>query len=190
MVFRGCFFVFLSIVGDSNLDAPSIDLLRDLVKTHRAEDYRKTFVFMHIASPVMGDVEKRRYRSVDEAGQLIARLEPDYVFSGHYHGYARKTVGRTTYIITGGGGDDLAPRALGHFHHAMVMRVGPDSVSEDILPLPNVTEQSDRFEKYLLTDAYPWLRRNRSLAVFLTFGLLATLFVLVGRLWLRRGDGT
>lgn len=176
---RGCLFVFLSVVGDSELDAPAIDLLEDLVAAYRPAKYRQTFVFMHVSPPVLDDVDAREYESVTRAGELVAALAPDYVFCGHHHGYARKTIGRTNYIVTGGGGDELADRKYGRFHHAMVMTVARDSVSEDILVVPHATDQTDRFEKYAMTDAYPWLAGNPVLAVSMTALVVGVMAVIV-----------
>jgi hypothetical protein len=84
----------------------------------------------------------------------------DYVFAGDYHGYRKITFKNTVYLVTGGGGAHLKKQKFGRFHHAMVVKVTPDSVSELILSVKRQEDFEDTIEMYALAEFYPWLRTN------------------------------
>ena len=115
---------------------------------------------MHIPPPISSDFTARSFENAKELVALFARFHVDYAIAGDYHGYARVTLRDTIYLVTGGGGAHLMPRKFGRFHHAIVLKVRRDSVSERILFVNPVEDVEDRAEELALAEVYPWLEDN------------------------------
>lgn len=171
--YQGCLFIGLRVIGDQESNQASLDFLISLLNKG-TEKYRKVFVFMHIPPPVPA-FDTRKFRAPEEFISLFQQLKVDYVFAGHYHGYARSTYGTTVYLVTGGGGATLDRTKARQFHHALLVRVGRDYVTEQIVPGPSSYELADGLEGTAVTRVYPWLSRHRVGAGILSTVLAGTL---------------
>lgn len=92
---------------------------------------RKIFVFMH-APPLdplgpNGIIRAERFQARWEG------LGVDYVIAGHLHQYSRAEIGSIVVLVSGGGGGTLRMVRSGRFHHALIIKVGKDQVTEEIL---------------------------------------------------------
>jgi len=176
--YQDCLFIVLRVIADPSSDRASVDFLKSFL-TKDVARYRKRFVFMHIPPPVPS-FDPRKTGAPEELVPLFEKLHVDVVFSGHYHGYARTEQNHTTYIISGGGGDHLVETTGRGFHHALVMGVGKDHVSEKIVAVPESLEWEDVIEKYAITEVYPWMSENRTAAITANVLLLVVLAVSIG----------
>ncbi len=173
--YQGCLFIVLRILNRHYSTRESLEFLGSLLSAQR-HDYDKVFVFMHIPPHVSPDFSARRFENEKELVDLFHRYRVDYVIAGDYHGYARVKVGNTVYLVTGGGGGHLEKQKFGRFHHAIVLRVGPNSVSERILHVNGMKNIEDRAEELALAEVYPWMEKNWPVAIFLNVGILGILF--------------
>lgn len=151
--YKNCLFIILRVVGDSAYDQASINFLKSL-ETGKKRKYRKIFVFMHVPPPVQ---KIKKFCAPAELLKLFQQLKVDYAFASHYHGYAHATLKNITYIVTGGAGTELEKSVYGQFHHAIVMTVGKDNVSETIIPLEECYDMEDKIERFAAVAGYRWL---------------------------------
>jgi predicted phosphodiesterase len=172
--YQHCLFVVLRVVGDVT-DQESVDFVKALLQQDR-EKYRRVFVFMHIPPPVL-DLPK--FTAPQEFIELFHQLQADYVFAGHYHGYAHTVLRDTTYLVTAGAGGDLDESSYGQFKHGMVITVGNDYIRETIVPL-EAHYSDDGLERFLLVDAYVWLQENDGLVygINIALGVVSLLVIL------------
>ena len=177
--YGNCLFIVLRIIGKPFSTDESLKFLEDTLKKSKGK-YRKTFLFFHIPPPVSNDFFSKHYENQWELMALINDYKVDYVATGDYHGYARVKVKNTNYLITGGGGSHLRDMKFGNFHHAIVIKVGENSISERILAADRVNEFEDGVERYVIAEYYPWVKNN--LFLFLIFNIGILLFLL-GLLW-------
>jgi hypothetical protein len=139
----------------------------DEVLTRERGSVRYVFVFTH--TPPLQRPDFYKVGSADPS-RLIGLFEAHhvtYVISGDLHGYRRAEQNGVRYLVTGGGGGRLDKRSpFGRFHHAVVLKVDGDGVTERILPmrpsLPHVFE--DGMDLWAVVSAVPWLRRYWFLA--------------------------
>jgi len=157
--YQGCLFIGLRILNSPYSTTESEAFLESLLST-RQRDYKKVFVFMHIPPPISSDFRSREFENSEKFIELFNKYQVDYVFAGDYHGYRRVKLENTVYLVTGGGGGHLEKQKFGRFHHALVIKVTPDSVSEDMLQVKRQEEFEDTIEMYALAEFYPWLRTN------------------------------
>lgn len=122
--------------------------------------YRHRFVFMHIPPPMTPLFRQRAVPEGDQFIRLFDEIGIDYVFSGHYHRYARVRLGSTNYIVSGGGGSRLLTNPPGQFHHALIVQVRRDSVEEDIIAVPRHKSIEDGLEKFVITEVWPMMKRH------------------------------
>ena len=181
--YQDCLFIALRTIGDPASSRASVDFLRSFLSRERT-NYRKVFVFMHIPPPVPS-LDSAKSTGPGELIPLFRRLKVDYVFAGHFHGYAQTKFNGTTYIVSGGGGARLDNRTSRQFHHAVVIRVGKDYVSERVLPIPWSYDLEDKLEYVAITKVYPWMSQNVVAVCVLNAGLLAAL-IGIGSLFYRR----
>jgi hypothetical protein len=139
-------FVVLRILEEPFSNDESITFLTRLKETRRGK-YQRIFVFMHIPPPVSPHFIARRYPDHEKLVTLLDELGVDYVFAGDFHGYARVKLRNTTYIVSGGGGARLNEKLGKQFHHALVVRVGRDSVSERFVHVDSNHHVEDFFER-------------------------------------------
>lgn len=164
---QGCLFVILRILNAPYSNTESLQFLEKLISEKASSRYRKTFVFMHIPPPISSDFRARPFEGSAEIVPLIEKLHADYVIAGDYHGYAKIIRKNTVYLVTGGGGAHLEEKKFGCFHHAMVLSVTKDSVSEKILVVDRDEDLEDRMERFALASMHPWLTNNVFAASFL-----------------------
>ena len=117
----------------------------------------------------LGDVYKR---------QLLDELGIEYVFAGDFHGYAQTKLHNTTYIVTGGGGAHLNEEKGKQFHHALVIRVTPDSFDKRIIAVSRTNDLEDRLEKLAISEIWPWIQRHAYLTVLLN-AVGITIFIML-----------
>ncbi|MFH0962677.1 MAG: metallophosphoesterase [Planctomycetota bacterium] len=175
---QGCLFVILRILDAPASNRDSIEFLRRLA-ADAPDRYRKRFVFMHIPAPVPGLAQGRSFAEGQELLEILRELGADYVFAGDYHGYSRTTYRGTSYIVTGGGGGHLHQKDS--MHHAVLVTVGADGVSEEILAVPRNEEFEDFMERFAISEAWPWMRLHPALAAAAN---AAVLLALIGSLTL------
>ncbi len=173
--YQGCLFIVLRILDRPYSTRESLAFLESLL-SGKPHDYRKIFVFMHIPPPVSLDFSARRFEDEKELVALFQKYHVDYVIAGDYHGYARVKVGNTVYLVTGGGGGHLEMAKFGRFHHAIVLTLGPNAVSERILHVNGMKNIEDRAEELALAEVYPWMEKNWPISIFLNVGILGMLF--------------
>jgi hypothetical protein len=178
--YQGCLFIVLRILNKPYPTRESLEFLDSLLSTRR-HDYRKIFIFMHIPPPVSSDFTARRFENEKEFVALFERYRVDYVIAGDYHGHARIQIKDTVFLVTGGGGAHLERGKFGKFHHAVVITVGPDWVSERILYVNRMKNIEDRAEELALAEVNPWMEKNWPVAILLNGGILGILF------WVFRG---
>lgn len=158
--YQECLFVVLRILNNPYPNKESLRFLEKLISEKISSRYRKTFVFMHIPPPISSDFSARPFEGSTEIVSFIEKLNANYVIAGDYHGYARITRKDTVYLVTGGGGAHLEEKKFGHFHHALVLKVTKDGVSEKILVVNRDEDLQDRIERFALASMYPWLTNN------------------------------
>jgi len=176
--YQGCLFLVLRILNKPFSNEESIAFLRSHLKRGPGK-YRKRFVFMHVPPRISLDFEARQFVESEELVTLLSELNVDYIFAGDYHGYAQIRLGTTTYIVTGGGGAHLEHDLFPQFHHAVILRVGKDFISERIIPAARDNDFEDRLEKLAITEVYPWLSQNRVAALVLNAVMVLSLIVFV-----------
>lgn len=176
--YQECLFVVLRILNPPYTNRESLQFLEKLISENTSSRYRKTFVFMHIPPPVSSDFKARPFDGSDEIVSLFEKLNPDYVIAGDYHGYARITRKDIVYLVTGGGGAHLEEKKFGRFHHALVLRVTKDGVSEKLLVVNRDETLEDGLERFALASVYPWLRGNLLAASILNILLLIISIIL------------
>jgi hypothetical protein len=170
--YEGCLFIVLRMLDKRRYSTKeSLVFLESVLSAHR-RDYRKVFVFMHIPPPVSTDFVARQFENPDKFVALCDTFNVDYVVAGDYHGYARVQRDETTYLVTGGGGAHLEKEKPGAFHHAVLIRVGPQAVSERILAVERDEELEDMIECWAIAEAYPWMRKHFGITILLNIGVI------------------
>ena len=182
--YRGCLFIVLRLLPPPEPTAESLAFLESALKT-RTADCRRVFVFMHCPLMSFGPV----VTPIADAGKFIAlfdRFKVDYVVCGHHHGYARTMVRDTVYLVSGGAGGRLDPAETASFHHAVVITVTPDRVSENVIRLPAGEELEDQVERLAVAKAYPLMEEHPSILIFDNLVILLLCALIVLRLLRRR----
>jgi hypothetical protein len=188
--YQDCLFVVLRILDPPFSNTDSIAFLKKLKGRH-PEKFRHRFVFMHIPPPISDSFVARQYSEWQELVSLFEELQIDTVFSGDFHGYARVQYGGVNYIVTGGGGSPLDhdKTTVRQFHHAVIVTVHQDHISEQILWAPGSFELEDYLEKVSLCNVYPWMLDNRptviGINIFLLILLITSAYGLMKRRTLR-----
>ncbi len=180
--YQNCLFIGLRVIGDSLSDRASLDFLESLLE-RKSKDYRKIFAFLHIPPPIP-TFDNRKFTAPAELISLFRRLNVDYVFAGHYHGYSLTRYGDITYIVSGGGGAQLDDDKIPQFFHAVVMEVGRDHVTERIIQISEQLDLKNTLKKFAIAEAYPWFRQykvvvyisNLILLIVLIFSIRYSLF--------------
>lgn len=179
-VYQECLFIFLRILDKPHSTKESLQFLEKFISENSSSKYRKIFVFSHIPPPISPDFDVRAFKGSSKFVSLIEKLRADYVICGDYHGYARVKKGNTVYLVTGGGGAHLKKNKYGCFHHAMVINVSKDQVSESILSVDRDEDLEDRIERLILADMYPWFR-NHFIIVSLLNSMLFVCCIIIFR---------
>ena len=140
-----CMFVFISHLDGRFSNRESLDYLRSLAGQDLGK-YRKRFVFMHIPPWVSPDIKERHTADEAELTRIFEDLHIDYAVAADFHGYNRTWLRGVEYLVTGGGGSHLHESTGRQFHHAVALTVGPDMVSERILPVAARFDPGDWLE--------------------------------------------
>ncbi len=163
-VYQDCLFIGLRILDEPYSNQESIDFLNHIA-SGPSDRFRHKFVFMHIPPPISPDFHARSFTGGAKLVALFNKLQVDYVFAGDFHGYARTHFGLTNYLVTGGGGARLKNKKFKQFHHAVVVTVSQDRVSERIIQVDKSDEFEDALEKLAVGEVYPWLIKYRMFVV-------------------------
>ncbi len=180
--YKGCLFIALRVTGrPSPIEIDETLTFLESVLESQRHRYRKVFVFMHVPPVSSPKLSEKNVERSDEYIALFDRFRVDYVISGHYHRYGRIKLKDTVYIITGGGGSDLEEHKFGSFHHAVIIKVGLNSISEDIVSVDAQNSVIDGLRRFALAETRPWMNDHLILFLFLNGGIFACCF------WLLRG---
>lgn len=185
--YQKCLFVILRTLNEPYSNEESLQFLEKLISKKDLPNYNKIFVFMHIPPPISSDFKAREFKGSLEIVSFIEKLKANYVIAGDYHGYARIAIRNTVYLITGGGGAHLEEGKFGQFHHALVLKLTKNAVSEKILMVNRKEELGDRIESLVLADIYPWMKNNLFAVSFLNIIALLCGFKVTSRT-LRNGS--
>ena len=163
----------------------SLDFFEKVLAEQRSR-YDRAFVFMHIPPDISPDFSARRFEGMDRFVALCDRHRVNYVITGDFHGYARVHLRDTDYLVTGGAGARLRATLFGKFHHAIVLNVSRESVSERILYVEPKTDLIAEAQWYATAHVHPWLVRRWYLAVPLDLLIAAVAFFALRALWRMR----
>lgn len=173
--YQQCLFIVLRVLDSPFSNKESIEFLRRF-RGEPLEKYRHRIVFMHIPPAVSSDFIARSLGESEQIVQLFDELGVDYVFAGDYHGYAKIKLRNTTYIVSGGGGAHLKEKKGRQFHHALVMRVGKDFVTEKFVHVPRINDLEDRIEKLAIVVVWPWMCKHKCFTIL--FDVLVVILLL------------
>lgn len=121
----------------------------------------KSYLFIGLGVlPAPFSSKVRRFKGADKFIELFERYQVDYVICGDYHGYGHLRKGSTVYILTGGGGARIKAKKYGAFHHALVFRITPQGICEEILIVNGRTDIEDVFEHAAMAGFLPWVKER------------------------------
>jgi len=170
-------FIVLRVLSGEYSNDESVEFLESVLSEKR-KDYERIFVFMHTPVSVSSYHSVKYADGSERLRSLFDRFNVDYVIAGDYHGYFRQKINNTVYIVTGGGGAELEKSQFGSFHHAVILTVTPESVSEEILFVDRKEDFEDFLECVALAEVYPWLKEHTALATLLNVSILAFCFLI------------
>jgi len=163
--YSGCLFVVLRTLKHPASNRQNVEFLRALIEKSPGK-YRKRFVFMHMPPSVCGEFTGRKFDQEQEIMSLVRQMGADFVFAGDFHGYGQVQRNGVTYVVTGGGGAHLRQK-IGGVHHAVLVTVSEDSVSQQLVAVPRSEEIEDRLERFAISEVSPWMRANMPAVVVL-----------------------
>jgi len=167
-------FLFLNDLPQYNTENQYLTFLENKLSEFSDKHY-KTFIFMHIPpSNVIPGILCNSLQNNEEFLKLVRRYNVDYVFAGDHHGYAKKKVGPTTFIVSGGGGARLRGRS-GRFFHVTRIAVDNENVTETVIAGKHQFETTEQLEYNVAVYLWPALRNHPfyDIAVFLlAFGYI------------------
>jgi hypothetical protein len=179
--YNGCLFIFLRVYGEGDNWKESLAYLESQL-SRRSPDISRTFIFSH--SPLMAQGSSLPPEGISAFTGLCDRYKVDYAISGHMHGYARKQINNTVYLISGGGGAHLVKEKFGMFHHSVVITVKPDGISEDILYVDGDMPLGDNLDRWAISSVFPTIREHPIPTGAVNVGLLALAWLAI-RLFVR-----
>lgn len=134
------YFIILDSSNEKNLNDEQFSWLKNELKI--SQNYKNRFVFMHVPlyDPRKGDYkEGHSLEDLNFAKKLNDLFDENNVtmlFVSHIHGYYKGIWGKTPYIITGGGGAELAGSNPEHyFYHYIKINVNDSEVKYDVVKL-------------------------------------------------------
>ncbi len=150
-------FIFLNdLIGGYNDDDEYLAYLEKVLSDYEGTGY-KSFVFTHIPpAGVVPNIICNAPPNNEKFLDLIGKYKVDYVFSGDHHGYAKKTVGGTTFIVSGGGGARLRG-VKGRFFHIIRIDVEGDDVTETVIAGKKKLETAELLEYNIAVHIWPFL---------------------------------
>ncbi len=138
--FGNSYFIILDDANEKTLGGFQLEWLKGELK--KARGYRYRFVFMHVPlyDPRHGEYGVgHSLKDLDYAKRLNRLFDDNkltMLFCSHIHGYYRGFWGKTPYIITGGGGAELAGANRNHyFYHYIKVNVDRSGVNFDVVKL-------------------------------------------------------
>ncbi len=172
---NGNLFILLRMLDSPYSNKESLDFLERILSS-KASRVKRIFLFMHIPPKVSSDYFVRSIDGRERLLSLIDRYRVNYVIGSDFHGYARVKEKNTVYLVTGGGGAHLRVVPFKQFHHAIVFRVGENDLSERIIVVPRHEETQDGIERYIISEAMPWVKENRITVGFLNIAVVFGLY--------------
>lgn len=176
--YGGCLFVIIRDLPSFTVDE-SIAFLQSVLSQETGK-YNRAFVFAHLPLPVSADFDFDTCGPAEakKLMDLLDRYKVDYFVSGDYHGYARIKRKDTIYLVSGGGGASLEKHnKYCRFHHAVVITVAPETVSEQILFLKDSYDKGDVVERFALAELYPLLMSHGVLTVLANLLMVSVFFI-------------
>ena len=133
------YFIILDDANKKNLDDEQFSWLKNELKI--SQKYKNRFVFMHV--PLYDPrIKKQPGHSLSDLNFakklniLFDKTNVTMLFVSHIHAYYNGTWGKTPYIITGGGGAELAGTDPKHyFYHYIKVNVNGNSVNYNVIKL-------------------------------------------------------
>jgi len=166
-------FVFLRLLPKYDNKDTLRFLEEELVRAEEKKE--RVLVFGHCSPHVSPFVTGRTFDREDELLRLLTSHRAVYYFGGDFHGYCRTTIGPTTFVCTGGGGARLARVGSFSFHHAMIVTISGEKISERLCVIPKAVRFPDRIA--YLSFRGGWLAVAAPLAAGVL--LTAVLFLLI-----------
>ena len=177
--YNKCLFIGLCILPPPYSTGKSIEFL-EATLAKKQKDIKKVFIFMHMPPVLKPDSVTACCANVQELVDIINNNKVDYVISAHYHGYRKTEYGDTTFLVSGGGGGNLdETEAFGGLHHAVVLTVNNESVSEEMIFAQQNTNISGAVQHYATTNLYPFFTRHPVLAIVENLVLICGTFFTV-----------
>jgi Icc-related predicted phosphoesterase len=168
-------FIFLNDLIGYNDDNEYLDYMEKTLAGYEGKGY-KSFVFMHIPpGGVVPNIMCNTPPNNERFLELIRKYKVDYVFAGDHHGYAKKTVGRTTVIVSGGGGARLRGEK-GRFFHITRMDVEGDDVTETVIAGQKKLETAELLEYNIAVHIWPMVA-GHPLWSFIVFAAVGGLVI-------------
>jgi len=149
-------FILLNDLIGYNDDGEYLAYLEKVLANYEGKGYR-SFVFTHIPpAGVVPNIMCNKPPNNERFLELIGKYKVDYVFAGDHHGYAKKTVGGTTFIVSGGGGARLRG-VKGRFFHITRMDVEGDDVTETVIAGQKKLETAELLEYNIAVHIWPMI---------------------------------
>jgi predicted phosphodiesterase len=147
-------FIFLNDLIGYNDNNEYLDYMEKTLAGYEGKGY-KSFVFTHIPpGGVVPNIMCNTPPNNERFLELIRKYKVDYVFAGDHHGYAKKTVDGTTFIVSGGGGARL--RGIkGRFFHITRMDVEGNDVTETVIAGQKKLETAELLEYNIAVHIWP-----------------------------------
>ena len=153
------YFIILDDANEKNLNDEQFAWLKNELKI--SQKYKHRFVFMHVPlyDPRKGDYKQgHSLEDLEFAKKLNNLFDENNVtmlFLSHIHGYYKGIWDKTPYIITGGGGAELAGSDPKHyFYHYIKINVNDSDVEYNVVKLKSPDfELIDRY----LHDAWIYI---------------------------------
>jgi 3',5'-cyclic AMP phosphodiesterase CpdA len=134
------YFIILDDANEKNLNDEQFAWLKKELKV--SQNYKNRFVFMHVPlyDPREGDYKQgHSLEDINFAKKLNNLFDENNVtmlFCSHIHGYYKGVWGKTPYIITGGGGAELAGSDPEHyFYHYIKVNVNNSDIKYNVVKL-------------------------------------------------------
>jgi predicted phosphodiesterase len=147
-------FIFLNDLTGYNDNGEYLAYLEKTLAEYEGKGYR-SFVFAHIPpGGVVPNVMCSTPPDNERLLELIRKYNVDYVFAGDHHGYSKKKVGGTTFIVSGGGGARLRGEK-GRFFHITRMDIEGDDVTETVIVGHKKLETAELLEYNIAVHIWP-----------------------------------
>jgi len=181
------YFIILDDSNEKDLNDEQLAWLKNELKI--SQSYKNRFVFMHVPlyDPRKGEYKKGH--SLDDLSfakdlnNLFDENNVTLLFVSHIHGYYNGTWGRTPYIITGGGGAELAGSDSKHyFYHYIRVNIDNNSMKYDVIKLKSPDfELFDRWTH----DAWIYIYAFLSIHFIDTLLVLALIYLITYNLFVK-----